>query len=110
VNAAQLSKYRYLGRGREWSAESDVRTMIGDAYERSEVMSLGHPEYVRAAALAGLGYAALPLLAVREDVDAGVLKRLAIPPIQRPIRAIRRSVQGGPTLEEFWRHLLKGSS
>ena len=110
VSAAQLSKYRYLGRGREWSAESDVRNMIGDAYERSEVMNLGHPEYVRAAALAGLGYAALPLLAVREDVEAGVLKRLPIPAIERPIRAIRRSVQGGPTLEEFWRHLLKGSS
>ena len=107
---AQLSKYRYLGRGREWSAESNVRTMIGVAYERSEVMNLGHPEYVRAAALAGLGYAALPLLAVREDVDAGVLKRLPIQAIQRPIRAIRRSVQGGPTLEEFWRHLIKGSS
>jgi len=110
VSAAQLSKHRYLGRGREWSAESNVRTMIGDAYERSEVMNLGHPEYVRAAALAGLGYAALPLLAVREDVDAGVLKRLSIPAIQRPIRAIRRSVQGGPTLEEFWRHLVKRSS
>ena len=110
VSPAQLSKHRYLGRGREWSAESNVRTMIGDAYERSEVMNLGHPEYVRAAALAGLGYAALPLLAVREDVDAGVLKRLSIPAIQRPIRAIRRSVQGGPTLEEFWRHLVKRSS
>ena len=110
VSPAQLSKYRYLGRGREWSAESNVRTMIGVAYERSEVMNLGHPEYVRAAALAGLGYAALPLLAVREDVDAGVLKRLPIPAIQRPILAIRRSVQGSPTLEEFWRHLIKGSS
>ena len=110
VSPAQLSKHRYLGRGREWSAESNVRTMIGDAYDRSEVMNLGHPEYVRAAALAGLGYAALPLLAVREDVDAGVLKRLPIPAIQRPIHAIRRSVQGGPTLEEFWRHLVKGSS
>lgn len=110
VSPAQLSKYRYLGRGHEWSAESSVRTMIGDAYELSEVMNLGHPEYVRAAALAGLGYAALPLLAVREDVDAGVLKRLPIPAIQRPIHAIRRSVQGGPTLEEFWRHLVKGSS
>ncbi len=110
VSPAQLSKYRYLGRGREWSAESNVRTMIGVAYERSEVMNLGHPEYVRAAALAGLGYAALPLLAVREDVEAGVLKRLPIPGIQRPIHAIRRSVQGSPTLEEFWRHLIKGSS
>ena len=110
VSPEQLSKYRYLGRGREWSAESTVRTMIGDAYERSEVMNLGHPEYVRAAALAGLGYAALALLAVREDIDAGLLKRLPIPGVKRPIQAIRRSVQGGPTLEEFWRHLVKGSS
>jgi len=110
VSPAQLSKYRYLGRGREWSAESTVRTMIGDAYEQSEVLNLGHPEYVRAAALAGLGYAALPLLAVRQDIDAGLLMRLPIPAIERPIRAIRRSVQGGPTLEEFWRHLVRGSS
>ena len=110
VGPDQLSKYRYLGRGREWSAESTVRAMIGDAYDRSEVMSLGHPEYVRAAALAGLGYAALPLLAVRQDIDAGELKRLPVPAVERPIRAIRRSVQGGPTLEEFWRHLVRGSS
>jgi DNA-binding transcriptional LysR family regulator len=110
VSPAQLSKYRYLGRGREWSAESTVRTMIGDAYERSEVMNLGHPEYVRAAALAGLGYAALALLAVREDIETGLLRRLPIPAVERPIHAIRRIVQGGPTLEEFWRHLIKGSS
>ena len=110
VSPAQLSKYRYLGRGREWSAESTVRTMIGDAYEQSEVLNLGHPEYVRAAALSGLGYAALPLLAVRQDIDAGLLMRLPIPAIERPIRAIRRSVQGGPTLEEFWRHLVRDSS
>ena len=110
VSPGQLSKHRYLGRGREWSAESTVRTMIGDAYEQSEVLNLGHPEYVRAAALAGLGYAALPLLAVRRDIDAGELKRLPVPAVERPIRAIRRSVQGGPTLEEFWRHLVRGSS
>ena len=110
VGPEQLSKYRYLGRGREWSAESTVRAMIGDAYDQSEVMSLGHPEYVRAAALAGLGYAALPLLAVREDIDAGVLKRLPIPGIERPICAIRRNAQSGPTLEEFWQYLVRGSS
>lgn len=109
LTAAQLSKYRYLGRGREWSAEATVRTMIGEAYERSEVMSLGHPEYVRAAALAGLGYAALPLLAVRDDIEAGLLHRLPLPAAARPIRAIRRHAQGGPTLEEFWRYLVRGS-
>jgi DNA-binding transcriptional LysR family regulator len=109
VTGAQLSKYRYLGRGREWSAESVVRTMIGDAYDRSEVLSLGHPEYVRAATLAGLGYSALPMLAVEADLAGGVLKRLPVPSIERPICAIRRAAQGGPTLEEFWAYLLKNA-
>lgn len=110
VTPAQLSRYRYLGRGREWSAESSVRMMIGDAYDHSEVMNLGHPEYVRAAALAGLGYAALPLLAVQNDLESGRLKRLPTPPLERPIRAVRRSAQGGPTLEEFWKHLSTSGS
>jgi DNA-binding transcriptional LysR family regulator len=108
ITGAQLSKHRYLGRGREWSAESTVRAMIGDAYDQSEVLNLGHPEYVRAATLAGLGYAALPLLAIRDDLASGVLVRLPVPTVQRPIRAIRRSAQGGPTLEEFWHHLVEG--
>lgn len=107
ITGAQLSKYRYLGRGREWSAESVVRRMIGVAYDRSEMLSLGHPEYVRAATLAGLGYSALPLLAIRDDLASGALKRLPVPAVERPIHAIRRAAQGGPTLEEFWRYLVK---
>ncbi len=110
VTSAQLSRHRYLGRGREWGVETTVRSMIGDAYDNSEVMNLGHPEYVRAAALAGLGYAALPLLAVQDDLDAGLLKKLPIPSVERPIRAVRRAAQGGPTLEAFWKHLVKGAA
>jgi DNA-binding transcriptional LysR family regulator len=102
VTPVQLSKYRYLGRGPTWSAEQTVRDMIGDAYDRSETMNLGHPEYVRAAALAGLGYAALPLLAVRPDLASGALARLPVPASRRAIRAVRRESSGGPTLEEFW--------
>ena len=108
VTPAHLSRHRYLGRGREWAAESTVRSMIGDAFENSEVMNLGHPEYVRASAIAGLGYAALSRLAVRNDIDAGVLKMLPIPPVERPILAVRRAAQGGPTLEAFWNHLVDG--
>jgi len=100
--SAQLSKYRYLGRGPAWSAEQSVRAMIGDAYDRSETMNLGHPEYVRAAAVAGLGYAALPLLAVEADIASGLLVRLAGHSSRRAIRAIRRQPSGGPSLEEFW--------
>jgi DNA-binding transcriptional LysR family regulator len=105
VTPSQLAKYRYLGRGPAWAAERTVRTMVGRAYDLSEVMNLGHPEYVRAAAIAGLGYAALPVLAVETDLASGVLKRLPGPSSLRAISAIRRRSEGGPTLEEFWRHL-----
>jgi DNA-binding transcriptional LysR family regulator len=102
VTPALLSKHRYLGRGPSWSAERNVRDMIGEAYDRSEIMNLGHPEYVRAAVLAGLGYAALPLLAVEGDIASGVLVRLPGASSRRAIRAIRRQSAGGPTLEAFW--------
>ena len=109
VTTAELARYRYLGRGPSWAAETTVRDMIGDAYDQSQVLNLGHPEYVRAAALAGLGYAALPLLAVKADLEAGVLKRLPGPSTRRAIRAIRRESLGGPTLEEFWRFIVDGA-
>jgi DNA-binding transcriptional LysR family regulator len=79
--------------------------MVGASYDRLEFLNLGHPEYVRAAALVGLGWAALPLLAVEDDLASGVLKRLPGISGERLIRAIRRLTPGGPTLEEFWRHL-----
>jgi DNA-binding transcriptional LysR family regulator len=105
VTPAQLMQHRYLGRGPTWSAEQNVREMVGEAYDHSETMNLGHPEYVRAAAIAGLGYAALPVLAVEAELRSGVLVRLPGPTSKRAITAIRRPSTGGPTLEEFWRHL-----
>lgn len=110
LTIAQLGKYRYIGRGPGWAAERTVRKLMGRAYELSEVMNLSHPDYVRAAAVAGLGYAVLPLLAVQADLAAGVLKRLPAPSAVRAIRAIRRPSEGGPTLEEFWRHLTGAAS
>jgi DNA-binding transcriptional LysR family regulator len=105
VTSAHLARYRYLGRGPSWSAEQNVRDMIGDAYDRSEILNLGHPEYVRAAAIAGLGYAALPVLAVETELKSGILVRLPGSSSRRAISAIRRTSAGGPTLEEFWLHL-----
>jgi DNA-binding transcriptional LysR family regulator len=102
VNATELAKHRYLGRGPTWSAEKNVRDMIGIAYDQSEALNLGHPEYVRAAVLAGLGYAALPRLAVAADLQSGLLKRLPGPSSVRAISAIRRRTQGGPAMEQFW--------
>jgi DNA-binding transcriptional LysR family regulator len=105
VTPAHLSKYRFLGRGPGWAGEQNIRKIVGGAYDNSEILNLGHPEYVRAAAIAGLGYAVLPVLAVESDLAAGVLKRLPGPSSVRSISAVRRRSRGGPTLEEFWRHL-----
>lgn len=108
ITAADLSGHLYLGRGPEWSAEQTVRGMLGEAYDRVEVLNLGHPEYVRAAAIAGLGFAALPKRAVAADVASGLLKRLPIPPSMRPITAVRRKGRGGPAQEAFWDLLTGG--
>ena len=84
--------------------------MLGDAYQHVEKLNLGHPEYVRAAAVAGLGFAGLAKRAVASDIAAGVLKRLPIPPSLRPISAIRRHGHGGPAQEAFWGLLTGGGT
>lgn len=108
VTEADLARHRYLGRGPQWSAERNVREMMGVAYDKVDTMNLGHPEYVRAAALAGLGYAALPRRAVAADLASGVLKRLPVAPVSRAISAVRRHARGGPAQEAFWEMLTGG--
>lgn len=110
VASSDLAGHRYLGRGPEWSAERTVREMIGEAYDGVEAMNLGHPEYVRAATIAGLGYAALSRRAVASDLASGVLKRLPIAAVTRAISAVRRHGRGGPAQEAFWDMLSGGKT
>ena len=105
VTPTQLAKYRYMRRGPEFSAERHVRKMIGEMYDRFEVLNLGHHEYVRAATIAGLGFAALPRRAVVADLRSGLLKSLPVPPMVRSISAVRRPSHGGPAQEAFWTQL-----
>jgi DNA-binding transcriptional LysR family regulator len=105
VTSADLAQHRYIGRVPSWAAERSVREILGEAYDQTDSLNLGHPEYVRAAVLAGLGFAALPRLAVESDLKSGSLKRLPGPSSRRPIRAIRRRANGGPAMEEFWQLL-----
>jgi DNA-binding transcriptional LysR family regulator len=108
LTRANLAQYRYLGRGPQLSAGRSVRDMLGDAYDHVETMNLGHTEYIRAAAVAGLGYAVLSRRAVGPDISSGLLKLLPVPPIVRPINAVRRPGRGGPAQEAFWDLLTGG--
>jgi DNA-binding transcriptional LysR family regulator len=113
VTAADLANHRYMRRGPEFSAESLVRDVLGETYDRLETLNLGHPEYVRAATVAGLGFSALSRLAVEHDLSTKVLKRLPLPSVMRAISAVRRTSRGGPAQEAFWELLtgaLAGSS
>jgi DNA-binding transcriptional LysR family regulator len=102
VTPTQLARYRYVRRGPEFSAERHVRKMVGETYDRFEMLNLGHHEYVRAATIAGLGFAALPKRAVVSDLRSGLLKTLPVPPMVRSITAVRRPSRGGPAQEAFW--------
>jgi len=108
VTPSELARHRYVLRGPEFSAERNVRQMLGDSYERVEKMVLGHPEYVRAATIAGLGWAALSKRAVVQDIRLGILKSLPVPPIVRMISIVRRHARGGPAQEAFWTMLTGG--
>lgn len=109
ISAADLEKHRYMRRGPEFSAERYVREVLGETYDRLETLNLGHPEYVRAATVAGLGFSALSQRAVANDLATGLLKRLPLPPIVRAISAVRRAARGGPAQEAFW-ELITGVS
>jgi DNA-binding transcriptional LysR family regulator len=102
ITPADFKRYRYLGRGPKTSSGRTVREILGDAFDQVDAMNLGHTEYIRAAALAGLGYAVLSRRAVAADIAAGLLKRLPVPPVVRSINAVRRQSRGGPAQEAFW--------
>ena len=110
VMPEDLVGHRYVRRGPEFSAERYVRELIGPGYDRLDALNLGHPEYVHAAAVAGLGFAALPKRAVVAEIHSGILKRLPLPAITRPITAIRRASRGGPAHEAFWELLTGGEA
>lgn len=102
VRPADLARHRYLRRGPTWSGERYVRQMMAELYDDLDMLNLGHPEYVKAATLAGLGYSMMPKRAVISELNAGTLKRLGMPAIVRSISAVRRPDRGGPAQEAFW--------
>lgn len=102
----RLAAGRYLARDEGSGTESIAREILGDAYEAVSKLHLGHLDVVRTAALRGLGFAALPRIAVAEELEAGRLKELAVPARRRWVRAVRRT-EAGAVLDAFWRELTR---
>ena len=107
VRPADLAGHRYLARERGSGTEALAAELLGPAYRAGPVLELGQVDAVRAAALAGLGYAVLPVAAIGDDLAAGRLCRLATgrPVMARVLTALRRPSSHAPALEAFWAHL-----
>lgn len=102
VNRRDLLVARYLAREVGSGTELIAEEMLKDVYHLVSRIQIGQMDAVRAAVRAGVGFAALPLLAVQDEIQAGVLKVLPIRPHSRWIRAIRRSKASGPAADALW--------
>lgn len=100
--AADLRRHRYLGREVGSATESLAQQMLGPAYGVSPRLELTHLDAVKAATLAGLGYAVLPRVAIERDLERGQLVQLPISEKERWITAIRRRHTRVPVIEAFW--------
>lgn len=107
VGVEELKRYRYLAREPGSGTEALAADLLGPSYRCGPVLELGHVDAVRSAALAGLGYAVLPLAAVGDCLESGQLRRLQIgrPSLKRIFRACRRPTNHSPGLQAFWEHL-----
>ncbi|MDA8283850.1 MAG: LysR family transcriptional regulator [Actinomycetota bacterium] len=107
VLPADLAVHRYLARERGSGTEALAAELLGPAYRAGPVLELGQVDAVRAAVLAGLGFAVLPLAAIGDDLDAGRLRRLPTerPALRRTLSALRRPASHSPALDAFWAHL-----
>ena len=108
ITTSELERHRYLSREPGSALEEAAQGMFGDAYKRSPHIELTHPDAVRAAATAGLGFAVLPAVAISRELADGLLVRLPLPSQKRWIRAVRRTGSLVPTVEQFWRLLPPG--
>lgn len=107
VRTADLARHRYIAREPGSGTEALAAEMLGTAYRRGRVLELGQVDAVRAAALAGLGYAVISLAAVREDLRLGRLRQLNVGrrTLSRSLEALRRPSSLSPALGAFWAHL-----
>jgi DNA-binding transcriptional LysR family regulator len=109
LRVEDLGGHRYIAREHGSGTELLAVEALGETYSKLVRVAAGQLEVVRACVAAGLGFAALPRVAVAADLERGRLTSLALPALTRWIRAVRRPAAGGPLLEAFWNHLRTGA-
>ena len=101
----ELRRHRYVAREAGASLDHFAAQMLGSGFSGAQRIEFGHLDAVRAAVLAGLGFAVLPRVAIERAIVDGRLTVLPWPPLQRKVSAVRRPAPGAATLEAFWKLL-----
>lgn len=96
VTAAELARTPLVGRepgsGTRLTLERSLALLVGEEAIALPAAELGTTAGIRATVMAGGGAGALSLRAVRDDLEAGRLARVAVdmPPVTRPLVAVWR--------------------
>jgi DNA-binding transcriptional LysR family regulator len=103
LNPRVLARHRYVGREHGAIAEQVGAEMLGAVYEVAPRIELWHLDAVRGAVVAGIGYAALPRVAIARELEEGVLVALDVEPRTLPVLCVKRESFSAPALDAFWR-------
>jgi DNA-binding transcriptional LysR family regulator len=108
IAAGDLAAHRFLCRlpattsPRAGSLEEHAAAMLGEAFYGSARLVFTQPDAIRAAAIEGLGFAVLPAVTAKRELEDGSLVKLPVPGRTRWIRAVRRAESRAPAVERFW--------
>jgi DNA-binding transcriptional LysR family regulator len=101
-----LTRHRYLARGRGSATEDLARRVLGPRYAVGPIEQMPQGS-LQQALLAGSGYAVMPAMAVEGHVAAGRLHVIDRPgrPVRQPATAVRRRGSSIPALDAWWAFL-----
>jgi DNA-binding transcriptional LysR family regulator len=102
VTRRDLAGRRYLVWEPGSATECIAAELLGPGYDEVSRLELTSLEAVRRSLLSGLGFAAVPKIAVADDLRNRALVRLPVPTRIRSICAIRRPGSGGTAVDAFW--------
>jgi len=99
---------RYLVWGAGSATEAIAAQMLGDHYDRAARLHIGSMEAARRSLLSTPGFvAAMPAVAVRDELGSGALVRLCKTSVALPVFAVRRPGPDSPAVEALWQALIR---